>query len=304
MSKDATGGVRFSLVLATVHRVTELERMITSLAAQTYKNFELILVDQNSDDRLIPVVERWKGNLPLIHLRTGPGLSKARNLGLTFTRGELVGFPDDDCWYPQDCLVRISEWFDRFPEYSLLSTCARDETGDEVASRWPLQPCVIDRRSVLMTCISFCLFVRRQSVVDAGGFDEGMGLGSGTPFQSAEESDLALRVIARGERGWFEKSISVHHPRKDPASAPAERAFHYGLGFGYLLRKHHYGIKVWLYHVLRACGGVVRGIFRARLREARFYWNSARGRIAGYWHKPDPIRSKSRPSSGLSSARG
>jgi glycosyltransferase involved in cell wall biosynthesis len=304
MRQEATNGVRFSLVLATVHRVTELERMIASLAAQTYRNFELILVDQNSDDRLIPIVERWKGDLQLIHLRTGPGLSSARNLGLTFTRGELVGFPDDDCWYPEDCLMQVSEWFERFREYSLLSTCSRDETGGEVASRWPRRSCVIDRQSVLMTCTTFCLFVRRQSVLDAGGFDEEMGPGSRTPFQAAEDLDLALRVIAGGKYGWFEKSIFVHHPRKDAASAPVERAFHYGVGFGYLLRKHHYGVQVWLYHVLRAFAGVVRALFCSRFREARFYWNSARGRIAGYWYKADPVRSKSRPSSGLSSARG
>jgi glycosyltransferase involved in cell wall biosynthesis len=304
MSQEAQGGVRFSLVLAPVHRVTELERMIASLAAQTYRNFELILVDQNSDDRLTPIVERWKRDLRLLHLRTGPGLSSARNLGLTFARGELVGFPDDDCWYPGDCLMRVSEWFERFPEYSLLSTCSQDERGVEVASRWPRQSCAVDRQSVLMTCTTFCLFVRRQSVMDAGGFDEEMGPGSHTPAQAAEDLDLAARVIARGERGWFEKSIFVHHPRKDAASAPVERAFHYGVGFAYLLRKHHYGVQVWLYHVLRAFAGVARALFCLRFREARFYSNSARGRIAGYWHKADPIRSKSRSSSGLSSARG
>ncbi len=301
MSQEPAKAVRFSLVLATVQRVAELERMIASLAAQTYKSFELILVDQNTDDRLLPVVERWQNHLLLIHLRTGPGLSRARNLGLGIARGELVGFPDDDCWYREDCLKQINEWFDQNPDYSLLSTCSRDETGSEVASRWPRHSCVVDRRSALKTCTTFCLFMRRQNAMNVGGFDEEMGPGAQTPFQAAEDHDVALRVIAREGYGWFEKSIVVHHPRKDAASAPPQRAFHYGVGFGHLLRKHRYGVRVWLYHVFRALAGTVRDTLRLHFHAARFHWHSARGRFAGYTFKTDPAKHEMH---GLSSARG
>ena len=47
---------RISLVMATLGRVREIEDFVQSLTSQTYKDYELIIVDQNPDDRLIPVI--------------------------------------------------------------------------------------------------------------------------------------------------------------------------------------------------------------------------------------------------------
>jgi len=53
----------FSLICATLNREKELETLLESLAAQTYKRFELIIVDQNKDDRLDAVYQKlcWHG---------------------------------------------------------------------------------------------------------------------------------------------------------------------------------------------------------------------------------------------------
>src|SRR5271168_3016732 len=97
---------RFSLIVATIGRTEEFGFLLQSLAEQTFRDFELIVVDQNSDDRLIPFLEHWNGtvaglaNTPgslsaIIHLRCAPGVSRARNLGLQYCTGEILAFPDD-----------------------------------------------------------------------------------------------------------------------------------------------------------------------------------------------------------------
>jgi hypothetical protein len=48
----------FALILATVGRTVELNRLFDTLAAQSYRDFEVIVVDQNRDDRLLPVLHR------------------------------------------------------------------------------------------------------------------------------------------------------------------------------------------------------------------------------------------------------
>jgi glycosyltransferase involved in cell wall biosynthesis len=282
IDKIRRDGVRFSLVLATVNRMQLLDRMLASLAAQSYTNYELILVDQNSDDRLRPLIDKWSHVIAIIHVRASLGLSRARNAGITHARGELIAFPDDDCWYPEDLLSRVSAWFDAHRGFSLLCVAACDSQGAHVAARWPRRSCMLDRNTVLRACVSFGMFLRRKALVPIGGFDETLGLGSGTQFQSGEESDLALRIIQQSGGGWFEKSMWAYHPRKDAETSSSERARAYGAGFGYLLRKHRYPLYIWLYHVLRALLGVAKAACFLRRQEARFYWNSARGRIAGY----------------------
>lgn len=99
--------MKFSLIVATVGRTSELHRLLTSLDDQTYKNFELIVVDQNLDDRLENVIASFCDRLTIIHLTSPLGVSRARNAGIQKITGDIVGFPDDDCWYPHDLLQNV-----------------------------------------------------------------------------------------------------------------------------------------------------------------------------------------------------
>ena len=97
-----------SMVVATLGRSSELELLFASLAAFGRRDFEIILVDQNKDERLAPIVAAWGERLNIRHLRTDrPGVCRARNLGAAEARGTWLMFPDDDCWYPADLLERF-----------------------------------------------------------------------------------------------------------------------------------------------------------------------------------------------------
>ena len=79
--------LRFSLILATVGRTEPLPRLLDSLAAQTHKNFEVVVVDQNAHDRVGTILAGYQDKFSIQHLRSAPGLSRARNVGLPQAAG-------------------------------------------------------------------------------------------------------------------------------------------------------------------------------------------------------------------------
>jgi glycosyltransferase involved in cell wall biosynthesis len=88
-----------SIVMTTYNRADLLKRAVRSLERQTYKNFELIIVDDCSSDRtrdVISSLERDCSRIRAVSLEKNLGLSGARNRGMELASGSLVAFLDDD----------------------------------------------------------------------------------------------------------------------------------------------------------------------------------------------------------------
>lgn len=272
-----------SLVVGTLGRSSELVRLFDSLRVQTYKEFEVIIVDQNRDDRAERVTGTHGHGLALRLIRSERGLSRARNLGLRFADGEIIGFPDDDCWYPPDLLERVVALLNAEPLNGGLSGRCVSECGENW-SRFDKVAGHLAPLNVLTRATAAAMFLRGGVLQDVGGFDERMGVGAGTPFQSAEEMDCLLRVLARGHRLVYAPSVCVFHEPAVLEHGPASwtRARDYGRGLGYLLRRHRYPVWFKLYLVSRAVGGLCVSLALGDLARARYYFHSAAGRVSGW----------------------
>ena len=204
---------RFSLIVCTVTRTAELEAFLGSLAAQKQPPaFEVIVVDQNPDDRLAPLLDRCRGRFPVRRLRSEIGLSRARNVGLAAASGDIVAIPDDDCTYPPDLLHRLAAYFDANPGCDGVSTLVTDRDGSFSAGGYMAgSPLAIDRGNIWRTAVSPSIFVRR-SVVGEVRFDETLGVGSGTVYGSGEESDFLLQLLEHHRRLDYRPEFVVHHP--------------------------------------------------------------------------------------------
>jgi glycosyltransferase involved in cell wall biosynthesis len=102
---------RVSIILPAYNRETLVSRAIDSVLAQTYGDFELIIVDDASKDGTRQVLEGYRHHpkVRLILSDTNRGGSGARNLGIEAARGELIAFQDsDDVWLPGKLAAQVT----------------------------------------------------------------------------------------------------------------------------------------------------------------------------------------------------
>jgi len=276
----------FSLIVATVDRSAELERFLSSLESQTYRDFKLIVVDQNPDDRLLPILARYRGAFSITRVYSERGASRARNVGIKHATGAIVAFPDDDCQYPPNLLDTVAQLFRAHPEIDGLTGRSVDRRGNETVSRFDNARGSIDRFNVWARAVEFCMFIRRCSMEDVW-FDEDLGVGASTIFWADEGIDLLLRLLDRGATILYDPEVVVLHPSPIPSydERAITRAYKYGCGRGRVLRKHRYPMWFVGYLLLRSIGGILQSIALARFGKARYYWASLLGKGRGWLSK-------------------
>jgi glycosyltransferase involved in cell wall biosynthesis len=268
----------FDLVVATVDRVGELERLLASLEAQTHRAFRVLLVDQNEDDRLDPILRERP--LDVIRLRAGRGLSHARNAALGEIRADLVAFPDDDCIFAPDLLAQVAQRFDG--SLDGLTGRAIDETGHSPSS-WAQDPALLTRENLWNRAISFTIFLRAPLVARVGRFDEQLGLGAKSPWASGEEIDYLVRALDTGARIEYNPDVLVTHPGKQVSPAALRSlGSRDGASVGYILRKHAYPKRVVGRMLIRPIGGALVALARRDRAQAAFQLSTLRGRVLGY----------------------
>lgn len=278
---DKGSAPRFSLVVATLGRTAELGRFLAALDAQTARGFELIVVDQNEDERLLPVLAPYRGRFPIRHLRSAPGLSRARNAALPHATGEVVAFPDDDCLYPPELLERTARFFQTHPAAHGIVARMVGEDGASLLERRG-GPGPVSRLGLFGGAASCALFLRREVVAAVGGFDETLGLGAGTPWGAGEDIDYPLRALDAGFRLEYAPDLAVVHPPHGDAALTLRRAFSYAAGFGRVCRKHGFPAWYMAYHLCRSAGGILVGASTARPHKVRVHWRALRGKLHGW----------------------
>jgi glycosyltransferase involved in cell wall biosynthesis len=270
-----------SLIVATINRITELDRLLTSLDGQVYRNFEVIVVDQNPDDRLAPILLRHPG-LAINHLRGEPGLSKARNVGLPAASGKIIAFPDDDCWYPRHLLESVNRWFVSHPAFALLSTALRTADYRLSGPNSPATARHCTKWNVWSCAVSTAIFMRLSVYDTVGDFNEDIGVGSGSDYQSGEETDYVLRALAHGFGMWYEPSLTVHHPPLHSIARLRETTYPFALGTGLVLRMHRYPLHRVGGQLIRSLGGAVVSLCQGDLARAQVYALRGTGQLVGY----------------------
>jgi glycosyltransferase involved in cell wall biosynthesis len=268
--------LRFSLIIPTSGRTEELATLLTSIHEQQRDDVEVILVDQNEDNRVSLLLDTLPVRLNLRYIRScEKGPSAARNLGMDAASGTIRAFPDDDCWYPAGFLSRVDAWFGSHPEYAILAVGALDDEGVSSGNRWIQSSCDISSYNALRTTFCSSLFIAAAECSRRVRFDP--------KLLRAEETDFVLRLLAAELRGRFDRTLHIHHPRRDMLSGTVSksRAMSYGQGMGCLVRRHSMFL-LWAALLTYDLGRAVLVSLRGHLHDAGFCFAHARGLFTGF----------------------
>lgn len=185
-----------SVVLPVFNRVQVLPRAIESVLAQTFPDFELIVVDDGSRDGTGELLARLSDRrVRVISVDRNRGACAARNRGIEEAQGDILCFLDSDDVYLPDKLTCVAALFGERPELDVLvdSFICHKGIGPEGRAKRKLNPpglCGSAFRSALferrIAKATSAISVRRRALIEGGSFDEGL--------RRRQDFDLVLRL--------------------------------------------------------------------------------------------------------------
>ena len=111
-------------VIVPIYNVEQyLNQCLQSICSQSYKNLEIILVDDGSSDRCPELCDVWAekdSRIRVIHKQNG-GLSDARNAGMAYAKGEYMAFVDSDDWIEKDLYQKL--WSELHQNNAQIAAC-------------------------------------------------------------------------------------------------------------------------------------------------------------------------------------
>ncbi len=242
-----------SIVIPTHERPDFLERLLRSIEKQTYRDFEVIVVDDCSKKKTEYqcVIESFQERFPrLIYVRneTNQGAPFSRNRGIRLAEGELIALVDDDDeWMPQKLEKQVDVFNGSDESLGLVYTWTKAMAkGKEVFSYQSqhegnalsqlLRECFIPSPSVM---------VKRSALIEGGLFDEKM--------PSCQDWDMWTSILALGYTCGVVKSFQTIYHKHERATIGTSPSAYKGYELYYkkhlsLFRRHY----KWMYFKLVA----------------------------------------------------
>lgn len=183
-----------SVIITTKNRLSYLQKAIASVKEQTYTNWELIIVNDNSTDGTTEYLAN-DPTLTAINISKSKGGNHARNRGIDKVQGEYVAFlDDDDQWYPEKLELQL-EKINR--DKSHFCDCGLNVyRPDDTFVKYILTPMKYPNdnlKSIMYNSFNGStsgIMVKRSTILEVGGFDE--------QIYAMQEYDLAIRLMYRG----------------------------------------------------------------------------------------------------------
>jgi glycosyltransferase involved in cell wall biosynthesis len=208
-----------SVVIPAYNAARTLPETLDSVFAQTFGDYEIIVVDDGSTDETPELLAGYGEKLQVVHKPNEGKPAAARNRGVAVARGEYVAFLDaDDLWRPEK-LARQIELMEANPGVGLCFTAAAiiDEHGAEVRINRCMpgaRGAIYDLLSTRNIMVGSSVVARRRAIESAGGFDE--------QLTSIENWDLWIRIAHDWEVDFVDEPLTAYRQHAGNRSVNVE----------------------------------------------------------------------------------
>lgn len=208
--------MRFSVVVPLYNKVPYVVKTLKSVFDQTYRDFELIVIDDGSTDDSLSVVQSVMDNcvIPyqLVH-QENAGVSTARNNGVAISHGEYICFLDADDWWAPSFLEKMDELISDFPDAGIYGTnYYYIKNGQQrigvTASTGYINYCQIYSAGLVMPLTSITVAINSIVFNEFGGFNPNLKLG--------EDFDLWIRIALRYKVAFLNEPLAFYNQDSCP----------------------------------------------------------------------------------------
>lgn len=198
--------ISFSVVIPLYNKVHFIEKTIMSVLKQTYKNYEIIVVDDGStdgSDAIVMNMTKLNSQIHMLH-QSNHGVSAARNKGMEIARNAYIAFLDADDLWDNDVLESYLLMIERYPGNSAFAVALKENPEN---AAFPKNKTMVVEDHVRFNSLfqTSCLCFKSGIIKKTGGFEEGVQLG--------EDRDYWLRVACNYQFVFYNKE-AVLHPDK------------------------------------------------------------------------------------------
>ncbi len=204
---------KISVIIPTYNRAHIVCETIDSVLAQTYKNYEIIVVDDGSEDNTKEILKKYGEKIIYIYQKN-KGLPAARNTGIKHMKGEYAAFVDSDDLFLPTKLEEQMNVFDQNPEIAVVSTMAEliDDDAHKLAGYKPQAFNSCDFKGILESnfVVMSSTIVKKNVLLAVDMFDE--------TLKTCEDWDIWIRILAEYKLYYLEKPLLKYRISADAMS--------------------------------------------------------------------------------------
>ena len=210
--------MRFSVIIPLYNKGPYVCKALASVNAQTFRDFELIVVDDGSTDDSLRVAKSTMDSAEVEHVlisQENAGVSTARNNGVNASHGDYICFLDADDWWAPTFLERMDWLINEYPEAGIYGTNyyyvknGRQRVCVTTAETGYINYCKVYAEKLQMPLWTGAVCMPRRIFDEFGGFRTHLRLG--------EDFDLWIKVALKYKVAFLDEALSFYYQDADAA---------------------------------------------------------------------------------------